>query len=140
LVTSWKKQATETVSVLVVDDDDAIRDILRAILETEGYAVFEAPDGQAALDLLHRTTWPMVVLTNHTMPHLDGPGLFHALWQDLALANRHAYIYMTAAERILEPAFLRKLEELHVPVLRKPFDIDELLTLLAQAAQRLAGS
>ena len=128
--------------VLIVDDDEEIRETLRFALEDDGYEVIEAPDGAVALDVLHALPYPIVVLTNHNMPRLDGPGLLSFVREDPALAQRHAYIYMTAGNRLIPPTFARDLAELGVPVLRKPFDIEELLRMVADANGRLqpAGS
>jgi CheY-like chemotaxis protein len=125
-------------AVLIVDDDEDIRTAIHAILEDEGYGVLEAPDGLAALEMLRRAQHPMVVLTNHNMPRLDGPGLISFVLDDPILRGRHAYIYMTAASRVISPAFARQLDTLHVPVLRKPFDLDRLVALIGETAARLA--
>jgi CheY-like chemotaxis protein len=123
--------------VLIVDDDAAIRETIHFLLEDEGYAVLEARDGVAGLDTLRRTPDPMVVLTKHNMPRLDGPGLVSFVVDDSALARRTAFIYTTAANRAIPPAFRRQLEALHARILRKPFDIHELLASVAEAADRL---
>lgn len=57
--------------VLVVDDDEMIRDILRRYLEPEGYRVTTAADGEAALRHVADTT-PDVVLLDLQMPGMDG--------------------------------------------------------------------
>lgn len=123
--------------VLIVDDDPDIRDTLRLVLEDEGYAVQAACDGMMALDILHRSPYPLVVLTNHNMPRLDGPGLLSFISQDPSLLRRDAFIYMTAANRIIAPDVARTLHELGAPVLRKPFDIEQLTQAVADAASRL---
>lgn len=123
--------------VLIVDDDPDIRGALRMILEEEGYRVQEARDGLIALDIMRESSHPLVVLTNHHMPVLDGPGLLSFVAQDPRLARRDAFIYMTAGNRIISPDVAQTLDELHVPVLRKPFDIQHLADLVAQAAGRL---
>jgi CheY-like chemotaxis protein len=128
------------IRVLLVDDDEAIRETLRLILEEEGYAVIEAPDGVVALDVLRALTYPVVVISNHNMPRLDGPGLFNFILADPALAARHVYLYMTAGNRVIPPTFASQLEELNAPVLRKPFDLDTFLAAVAQAAERLRAS
>jgi CheY-like chemotaxis protein len=128
------------VRVLVVDDDEPIRDVLRAALEDEGYQVIEAPDGLIALEVLRAVPYPMVVLTNHNMPRLDGPGLVNFVVEDPTLSNRHIFIYMTAGNRIIPPTFARQLDELQVPVVRKPFNLDTLLGVIAEAAQRLPAA
>ena len=48
--------------VLIVDDDQALRELLREILEEEGYQVREAADGDTALDLLQHSAERWVVL------------------------------------------------------------------------------
>src|SRR6516165_4584281 len=58
--------------VLVVDDDDAIRETLRSVLEDAGYTVVEDHDGLAAVQRLRRSRTPMVVLLDLMMPGLDG--------------------------------------------------------------------
>jgi CheY-like chemotaxis protein len=123
--------------VLVVDDDHDIRETLRLVLEDEGYEVSEAPDGAIALALLRLAEHPTIVLTNHNMPVLDGPGLLSFALSDPVLRSRHAFIYMTAANRIIAPDLAFTLNDLHAPVLRKPFDLKQLLDVVAQAARRL---
>jgi hypothetical protein len=57
--------------VLVVDDDDALRQLLRRMLEPEGYTVVEAENGRVALERL-RSVAPSVVLLDLMMPEMDG--------------------------------------------------------------------
>ena len=57
--------------VLVVDDDVEVRQLLRRMLEPEGYAVVEAEHGRAALERLHDVS-PSVVLLDLMMPEMDG--------------------------------------------------------------------
>ncbi len=58
-------------SVLVVDDDKGIRELLRQELETEGYLVYEAADGQEALDKVKKL-WPNLITLDVMMPGLSG--------------------------------------------------------------------
>ena len=57
--------------VLVVDDDVVLRQLLRRMLEPEGYTVVEAENGRAALQQL-RTVLPSVILLDLMMPEMDG--------------------------------------------------------------------
>lgn len=60
-------------TVLVVDDDRDIRDVLTDALEAEGYRVITASDGQEALDWLRASTVrPCVILLDLMMPRMDG--------------------------------------------------------------------
>jgi DNA-binding response OmpR family regulator len=60
--------------VLVVDDDDAIRGVVRTVLEADGFSVVEAADGQAALMLLDSINGrgPDIVVLDVMMPGIDG--------------------------------------------------------------------
>jgi DNA-binding response OmpR family regulator len=57
--------------VLVVDDDEMIRRLVRAVLEADEFEVAEARDGQTALELANATR-PAVVVLDIMMPGLDG--------------------------------------------------------------------
>ncbi len=57
--------------VLVVDDDEMIRRLVRAVLEADEFEVAEARDGEAALELASRAE-PSVVVLDVMMPGLDG--------------------------------------------------------------------
>jgi PAS domain S-box-containing protein len=57
--------------ILIVDDNPMNRKLLSAILEAEGYDVFEAPDGEAALSLM-TTAQADVVVSDILMPNMDG--------------------------------------------------------------------
>jgi len=60
--------------VLVVDDDDAIRGVVRTVLEADGFEVVEAADGHAALLLLDSINGrgPDIVVLDVMMPGIDG--------------------------------------------------------------------
>jgi CheY-like chemotaxis protein len=57
--------------VLVVDDDVALRHLLRRLLEPEGYAVLEAENGRVALERLRQVS-PSLILLDLMMPEMDG--------------------------------------------------------------------
>jgi len=63
---------------LVVDDSRVVRKVARRILETHGYAVEEAGDGQQALDACRRQL-PDCVLLDWNMPVMDGISFLRAL-------------------------------------------------------------
>ncbi|MEI0740187.1 response regulator [Paenibacillus sp. JTLBN-2024] len=58
-------------TVLVVDDDPEIRDVVHIFLRNEGLRVFEAEDGLKALELLKNEAVDLIVL-DVMMPHMDG--------------------------------------------------------------------
>ncbi|RMF89961.1 MAG: response regulator [Methanobacteriota archaeon] len=58
--------------IMVVDDDPNIRNLVRTILEHEGYEVVEAENGRACLDMLHKGERPDLILLDVMMPEMDG--------------------------------------------------------------------
>jgi DNA-binding response OmpR family regulator len=107
--------------ILVVDDDQNVRQAIRWILEDEGYVVSEAADGNEALRLVHESRPDLVVL-DLTMPEVNGYAVAAALKTEGG--TRVPILLITAdgqapakAERINAFAYLRK-----------PFRVDELLS------------
>lgn len=123
--------------VLVVDDDPGIRHILRVVLDDAGYMVYAVGDGHAALQFLWtspKASKGMVVILDYWMPFLDGQEVLHAIAADPMLARLHAVILVSANRDYLPRAFVELLTNLHIPIVTKPFDIDDLLTVVADAA------
>lgn len=123
--------------MLVVDDNQDIRETVRLTLEDEGYTVLEAADGLAALDVLRDSPVPLVVLLDHIMPGMDGVATLDSIGRDERLARRHAYLMMTADSSVSAPEIVTPSVELAVPLVSKPFDIDDLLDAVAKAAESL---
>lgn len=122
--------------ILVVDDDNAIREILREALEEEGYEVAEASDGIVCLEYLRASQEGIVVLLDQLMPRLDGLGVLRAIRDDPLLQGRHVFILLTARSRLSTP--VREFaSSLGVPLVRKPFDLEVLFEAVAQEALRL---
>ncbi len=105
--------------VLVVDDDESIRDMVRAVLSADGYSVRVASDGAAALAMLDGEL-PSVVLLDMRMPRVDG-------WEfarQLRARGLHLPILAMTAGRDASNAAA----EIEADgFLVKPFDIDDLL-------------
>jgi CheY-like chemotaxis protein len=126
-------------SVLVVDDDETIRDMLRFLLEEEGYTVYEAADGEAALARLRAHPCGMVVLLDLNLPSLDGASVLAAIVAEPPLAARHAFLLMTADDGMARPAISALLVALGMRVVTKPFGIARILAAVARAARTLAA-
>ena len=67
--------------IMVVDDEEAVREILRAMLERESHSVVEAENGQIALDRLHEESAD-VVIADLFMPEMDGLQLITRLREE----------------------------------------------------------
>jgi CheY-like chemotaxis protein len=109
-------------TVLVVDDEPAVRQMFEDILSGEGSEVVSAVDGRAALDLLNDGTQPCVILLDLMMPRMNGWQFAEELHADPAL--RELPLAVVAAN----PRFKPDAERLGARRwLGKPIDIDELL-------------
>ena len=109
--------------ILVVEDDDSIRDALEELFSSEGYTVAVADNGSAGLDALAKTR-PCLVLLDLMMPVLDGRGFLAAQekLQDKTLANTPVVLITAAGEK---GAAGCKVSE----ILTKPIDIEKLLAV-----------
>ncbi len=72
--------------ILIADDKPGGRELVRTILETDGYEVYEAVDGLDALEQARRLRPDLVILDVH-MPGLDGFGTVEALRKDAAFTS-----------------------------------------------------
>ncbi|HEX6776844.1 MAG TPA: response regulator [Ktedonobacterales bacterium] len=117
--------------ILVVDDDDLIRDVLYDFLMEEGYQVSLARDGNEALAVLEHEH-NLVVLLDLTMPGLNGAGVIDAL--QATRRDDHQIVIITAGRHAaLERRWVQQGQV--QAVLHKPFNIDKLLALVQQLAQ-----
>jgi CheY-like chemotaxis protein len=73
--------------VLVIDDDEAIRESLCDILIDEGYGAVGASNGREALSLLERNRRPCVILLDLMMPVMDGATFRSAQLRDPTLSD-----------------------------------------------------
>ncbi len=121
------------VRVLIVDDDAAIRQTLRAALEDEDYSVLEARDGLAALGILRESVVPLVTLLDLRMPVMDGMRLLRTVDEDEALVRRHRFLVVTANRDTITPDGYTLLERFGARVIAKPFELDDLLAAVEAA-------
>ncbi len=111
-------------TILLVDDEYAIVEVLTGILEDEGYAVLVAGNGREALERMAETK-PDLVLLDRMMPALDGEGTLAAMREDPRLASVPVVLMSaTALERGTEL-------DARTRFLRKPFHVDDLIDTIA---------
>ncbi|MEL7141290.1 MAG: response regulator [Cyanobacteria bacterium J06573_11] len=113
-------KASEPKIILVVDDENNIRRLLRQELETEGYQVEEAKDGVAALATIKRLL-PDLIITDVMMPRLDGFDLTAVLKTNPDTANIPTIILSIVEDR--DRGFRLGVDR----YLTKPIDIAALL-------------
>lgn len=123
---------TSNQTILVVEDESAVRRWVAYCLTQRGYRVVEAADGGDALDALERAATPFaLVLTDVRMPRLDGVALGRIVaerWPQVRVLYMSGYAGESVAAFQLAPTAL--------PILQKPFTPDELSERVAAA---LAG-
>ncbi len=110
------------VGILLVEDDDAIREALRYALEYEGYDVSSASNGQDALDKLKTLPRPCLVLLDLMMPVMNGWELAENLSKDAVLSTIPVVIVTAFSEKVGELAKTHR-------ILKKPMGIDLLLSV-----------
>jgi len=118
--------------ILVVDDDEDIRILLRELLGRAGYRVEEAADGRAALRQLYETP-PALVLLDVSMPELDGYQTLERI-RDL---SEVPVIMLTARTQELER--VRGLASGADDYVSKPFGRQELLARIQALLRRSGG-
>ena len=126
----------QAVQILIVDDEPAIREILVALLSDEGYTVIEAPDGVEALRLMRATEEPMIALLDIWMPRLGGEATMLTALAQPALWGRVYFLLMTANPQRISAYAHEVIKRQGIPLLYKPFEIERLLALIAERAQR----
>jgi CheY-like chemotaxis protein len=87
--------------ILIVDDDDDGRSLLKELLETDGYVVSEARDGSAALELLAQSPEPALVILDLEMPVMSGPEVVSAMRNSEQLARLPVLIVSGSAKAIV---------------------------------------
>lgn len=108
-------------TILVIDDDADICDLIRQILEDEGYDVMIAANGQIALEVL-ATIAPSLILLDYMMPLMDGPTFIHETEQR-GLRDTIPIVLLTAASA----ANQRAAELGTANYVGKPFELESLL-------------
>jgi CheY-like chemotaxis protein len=112
-------------TILVVDDEVSIIEVLHDVLVDEGYDVITANNGQEGWTSLEERR-PDLVLCDVMMPVLDG----RELCRRMTAHPRYRsipFIFMSAVHKAFSQDDYR-----YVATISKPFDIDEMLTMIAQ--------
>jgi DNA-binding response OmpR family regulator len=117
----------QTLPILVVEDDDGIREVIGDLLEEEGYSVWTARNGMEALDLLRARRTFGLVLLDLNMPWFNG-------WQLLEALKRHH-------EVLVPPLIVMTGNGDSAPpgadeVIQKPFSFPDLLERIRRLHRR----
>jgi CheY-like chemotaxis protein len=113
-------------TLLIVDDEISLVQVLEAILTDNGYRVLVAVNGRAALDQL-ATTKPDLVLLDYMMPVFDGPAVLEAMAADPAYRD----IPVVMISSLPEAAVAEKCHG-YAAFLRKPFSAPKIIETIRQ--------
>ena len=119
-----------TGTILLVDDEQDVRLLLREQLAEEGHSITEVPNGQEALALLHRQPFELVI-SDVRMPGMSGLELLHEVKR---VSPTTEFIIMTS-HADLETA-LACMRAGSFDLVRKPFRTQEMLSTIARALER----
>lgn len=122
----------EEISILVVDDEPAIRALVAKIVERAGFRADVARDGADAIAKLEKHHYSMLIV-DLMMPIMDGYAVVD--WVKNHATRKPAIIVVSAADT----AALRRFDGSMVhSIIRKPFDVDVLSDLVSAAAKTIA--
>ncbi len=107
--------------IMVVEDDVAVRSLVRVLLLRRGYSVLEASDGQDAFDVIERLDQPIdLLITDIVMPRMRGDAL-----ANLIRTHQPGVRVLMMSGYVADPDVAAELTP--APFLHKPFSPDELL-------------
>jgi len=123
----------QTKRVLVVDDQTPVRELVAAVLASDGHSVETARDGADALRLLEAAKPYDLIVSDLKMPGLDGPSLYLEVTRRFPDTRPHLLFISGFVD---SPEYAGFLQGTQVQVLLKPFAVDD----LSRAASVLLGS
>jgi CheY-like chemotaxis protein len=110
-------------SVLVIDDDQALRGLFTTLLSKKGFDVDTAADGRTAFDQIHRHNYS-VILLDLMMPEVNGFELLDRIERDSPSLMKKVIVMTGASQRSIQNLDTTRVWGL----IRKPFDIDNLVS------------
>ena len=116
------RDLTGAGTILLVEDEDAVRAFSSRVLRSKGYDVLEARSGESALEVLNNRAEPIdLLITDVVMPRVDGPTLVRQVRKDRPDLN---VIFISG---YTEDAFRKRLgQDTGIHFLPKPFSLKQL--------------
>jgi DNA-binding NtrC family response regulator len=131
-----KNGTNRSESVLIVEDEEAVRELAAEFMKSAGYTVLTASDGMEALEVAKRSGPIKVLITDIVMPNMRGPELAKVLKasrKNLKIVYMSGYLeFNKTDDEFLEGSYF----------LQKPFSRDSLVGKVEEAIKpkRVAGS
>ena len=115
-----------TLRILVVDDQEHMRELLVEALSADGHTVDPAENGTAAIQLFEAQPYDLVV-SDLQMPQMDGPKLYEEICKRWPAAPP-GFVFITGEDEA--PGYRQFLKDAKLPVVSKPFKLKEFRELL----------
>ncbi|MEO8946595.1 MAG: response regulator, partial [Gemmatimonadaceae bacterium] len=119
-------------SVLIIDDEQGILDVIRILLNNNGFAAHTAQGGRAGIEQI-QALGPDIVITDIRMPDVSGTDVLSAA----RAANPETPVILMTAQATLQSA-MHAVNQGAFYYIQKPFRNDELLAIVHRAAEHLA--
>ncbi len=113
------EEKKKKISVLVIDDEPMLLDVMKEFLELRGYEVFEATDGKSAVEIFKRLR-PKIVILDLRLPGIDGlrvRAILKEIKKDVKII-------------IISGHIQEEFDQSEDIFLKKPFNLDELMDAL----------
>jgi two-component system response regulator PilR (NtrC family) len=117
-------------TILVVDDEQSLRDVLSIMLKRAGYAVTSAVDGEEAIELLNKEIFDLVI-TDLRMPKIDGMEVLKAVKS----ASPETVVLIITAFASADSA-VEAMKQGAYDYLTKPFQVDEVQLIIRNALEK----
>jgi len=124
------KGLSPAINILVVDDEEIMRNMLKDVLSDAGYQVWAAANGEDAVALIDKTDFN-ILITDMRMPGMDGVEVtrkFKSIRSDLCVIVITGYASIQSAVQVLK--------EGAYDYITKPFNIEEIKIVVGRAAER----
>lgn len=118
-------------NILVVEDNDDVREMMAVTLQLEGHKVATAVNGRDALEKLHNGEKPCLILLDLMMPVMNGQEFRRAMQEDPELSDVPVVVVSAATGELIRqtPA------DAYIP---KPIDMDKLLNVVCELCDGVA--
>lgn len=127
---AWPAASNGHATIVLVDDEEGIRELMASVFETEGYRVLQAADGNAGWELFDAEEQAaketaLLVVTDHEMPGITG----RELARRVKAVNPRIPVMIVSG-------YVSELEGPEDALINKPFDVDELLSCARDLLER----
>lgn len=128
--------STENMRVMIVDDENAITDLMAELLRDAGYDVKCEQDGREAVKAISSFR-PHIIVSDMHMPNIDGDRLYKRVTEEDSFFLKR-FIFMTGSEP--DSKTRKFLDDTGCAILTKPFEILDLVSMIKARLDNKGGA